>query len=48
MENRLLQRSLEETKEQLQEETTCRKVVEQKAETLDNQLHESRKERVIL
>jgi hypothetical protein len=38
---------LEEAKEHLQEETTARKISEQSADSLESQLHESRKERVI-
>lgn len=47
VECRMLQRSVEESKENLQAETTSRKVAEQRAETLDSQLHESRKDRFL-
>ena len=47
VEYRISQRSLEEAKEHLQEETTARKISEQSAQSLESQLHESRKERVI-
>lgn len=44
----MLKRTVEETREQLQEETTARKVAGQKAGSLESQLHESRKERVMI
>ncbi|XP_060068829.1 myosin-7-like [Ylistrum balloti] len=45
--NRMQERSLEETKERLQEEITCRKVAEQRAESLQSQLHELRKDKFL-
>ncbi|XP_021365614.1 uncharacterized protein LOC110458296 isoform X2 [Mizuhopecten yessoensis] len=47
MSSRMMERTLEETKERLQEETTCRKVAEQRAESLQSQLHESRKDKYL-
>lgn len=45
--SRMQERSLEETKERLQEEMTSRKVAEQRAESLQSQLHELRKDKFL-
>ncbi|VDI15244.1 Hypothetical predicted protein [Mytilus galloprovincialis] len=45
IECRLLQRTVEETREQLHDTSTARKVAEQRADTLEGQLHDSIKDR---
>ncbi|CAG2235761.1 unnamed protein product [Mytilus edulis] len=47
IECRLLQRTVEETREQLHDTSTSRKVAEQRADTLEGQLHDSRKDRFL-